>query len=123
MIISLSAFAQEQPKTEAPKWQGKFEQLDQTLPTPNEYRSGSGSPGPKYWQQQADYDMAVELNDQLVDLVGNQEKFVAPYFNRTTRRPSELATHNLILGVGYVLDVCVNEPTVLRRPLGGGSGR
>jgi len=25
---------------ESPQWQGKFEQLDQTLPTPNEYRTG-----------------------------------------------------------------------------------
>jgi len=44
-------------------WQGKFEQLGQTLPTPNEYRTGSGAPGPKYWQQKADYDISVELND------------------------------------------------------------
>jgi hypothetical protein len=72
VIISLGAWSQEQPKPEAPKWQGKFEQLDQTLPTPNEYRSGSGSPGPKYWQQQADYDMAVELNDQNQSLSGSE---------------------------------------------------
>jgi len=32
---------------QAPQWQGKFEQLDQTLPTPNEYRTGSGAPGVK----------------------------------------------------------------------------
>ena len=49
---------------ETPKWQGKFEQLDQQLPTPNEYRTGSGAPGPKYWQQQADYVINVTLNDQ-----------------------------------------------------------
>ena len=34
MLVSLGTWAQEQ-KPEAPKWQGKFEQLDQTLPTPN----------------------------------------------------------------------------------------
>ena len=34
MIASTGAMAQE-----ATKWQGKFEQLDQLLPTPNEYRS------------------------------------------------------------------------------------
>jgi hypothetical protein len=68
---SLTTIAQEQ-KPEPPKWQGKFEQLDQMLPTPNEYRSGSGSPGPKYWQQQADYDMAVELNDLNQSISGKE---------------------------------------------------
>ena len=32
----------------------KFEQLGTILPTPNEYRTASGAPGPKYWQQKAD---------------------------------------------------------------------
>ncbi len=72
LCASLSVFSQEKPKTEAPKWQGKFEQLDQILPTPNEYRSGSGSPGAKYWQQQADYDMAVELNDLTQSISGSE---------------------------------------------------
>ena len=49
LVIMQTAWAQE-----TPRWQGKFEQLDQQLPTPNEYRSGSGAPGPKYWQQKAD---------------------------------------------------------------------
>ena len=35
----------------------KFEQLGTILPTPNEYRTASGAPGPKYWQQRADYDI------------------------------------------------------------------
>ena len=46
-----------------PKWEGKFEQLGQTLPTPNEYRTGSGAPGPKYWQQKADYVISIELHE------------------------------------------------------------
>ena len=29
----------------------KFEQLGTILPTPNEYRTASGAPGNKYWQQ------------------------------------------------------------------------
>jgi hypothetical protein len=57
---------------EAPKWKGKFEQLDQLLPTPNEYRSGSGAPGPKYWQQKADYVIAVELNDDNQSVSGSE---------------------------------------------------
>ena len=57
------AIAQAQDISEKTKWQGKFEQLDQMLPTPNEYRTGSGAPGKSYWQNQADYNIAVELND------------------------------------------------------------
>jgi hypothetical protein len=54
------------------KWQGKFEQLDQTLPTPNEYRTGSGAPGPRYWQQKADYNISVELNDDNQSITGSE---------------------------------------------------
>jgi hypothetical protein len=57
---------------EKPKWQGKFEQLDQVLPTPNEYRTGSGAPGPRYWQQQADYDISVTLDDKTQAITGSE---------------------------------------------------
>ncbi len=66
-MLTLGAFAQEQSQ-----WKGKFEQLDQMLPTPNEYRTGSGAPGPKYWQQKADYDIAVELNDDNQSISGTE---------------------------------------------------
>jgi peptidase M1-like protein len=33
-----------------------------SLPAPNEYRSGSGRPGPRYWQQRADYRIAATLD-------------------------------------------------------------
>jgi hypothetical protein len=56
----------------SPAWQGKFEQLGQTLPTPNEYRTGSGAPGPKYWQQKADYDIAIELDDTKQSISGSE---------------------------------------------------
>lgn len=58
--------------SQSPQWQGKFEQLDQTLPTPNEYRSGSGAPGPKYWQQKADYAISLELNDENQSITGTE---------------------------------------------------
>jgi hypothetical protein len=66
VVFSASVFAQEK------KWQGKFEQLDYLLPTPNEYRTGSGAPGPRYWQQKADYDIAVELNDDNQTISGKE---------------------------------------------------
>ncbi|NJN35186.1 MAG: M1 family metallopeptidase [Saprospiraceae bacterium] len=42
----------------------KFRQLEEVLPTPNNYRTGSGAPGHQYWQQQADYKITAELNDE-----------------------------------------------------------
>ena len=55
-----------------PKWEGKFEQLGQTLPTPNEYRTGSGAPGPKYWQQKADYVISIELHEPTNSISGTE---------------------------------------------------
>jgi hypothetical protein len=54
------------------KWQGKFEQLDQTLPTPNSYRAASGAPGVNYWQQRADYDIDVDLNEDTHVITGKE---------------------------------------------------
>lgn len=51
-------------------WKAKFEQLGTTLPTPNEYRDASGAPGPKYWQQQADYEIKVTLDDNNQSITG-----------------------------------------------------
>lgn len=65
--VALSTLAQEG------QWKGKFEQLDQILPTPNEYRTGSGAPGPKYWQQKADYEINVELNDDKQSITGSEK--------------------------------------------------
>ena len=75
MIVSVGVMAQE-----ATKWQGKFEQLDQLLPTPNEYRSGSGAPGPRYWQQRADYVINAELNDNNQSISGSE---TITYFNNS----------------------------------------
>src|SRR5436853_237300 len=68
LAVVFAGAAQEQQ----PQWKGKFEQLDQTLPTPNEYRTGSGAPGPKYWQQKADYVMNIELNDENQSVTGSE---------------------------------------------------
>ena len=51
----------------------KFEQLGPALlPTPNVYRAGSGAPGHKYWQQQADYKIQCEINDDTQRLTGSE---------------------------------------------------
>ncbi|MGH9968094.1 MAG: M1 family metallopeptidase [Pyrinomonadaceae bacterium] len=41
----------------------KFAQMVDLLPTPTVYRTASGAPGHNYWQQRADYDIKVELDD------------------------------------------------------------
>src|SRR6476620_11581723 len=40
------------------------------LPAPNAYRLGSGSPGPKYWQNRADYDLEATLDTAKTTLQG-----------------------------------------------------
>lgn len=43
----------------------KFRQLnDDKFRSPNVYRTASGAPGHAYWQQQADYDIQVTLDDE-----------------------------------------------------------
>ena len=54
-------------------WQAKFEQMDNMLPTPNQYRTGSGEPGPDYWQQKADYKIKIELDDENQKITGSEE--------------------------------------------------
>jgi len=49
-----------------------FRQLDELLPTPTEKRLASGAPGPKYWQQQVDYKIAVELDDENQGIRGQE---------------------------------------------------
>jgi hypothetical protein len=58
----------------------KFEQLGTILPTPNEYRTASGAPGPKYWQQRADYDIKCELDEQKLKLTGSE---TITYYNNS----------------------------------------
>ncbi len=60
----VSAWAQSGERT--------FRQLEDQLPTPNNYRTASGAPGAAYWQQRADYDIAVELDDENQRIIGSE---------------------------------------------------
>ena len=62
----------------------KFEALGTILPTPNEYRTASGAPGPKYWQQRCDYDIKATLDEDKQWLTGSE---TITYFNNS---PDEL---------------------------------
>ena len=58
----------------------RFEQLGTIIPTPNEYRTASGAPGPKYWQQRCDYDITCELDEPNRRLTGKE---TITYFNNS----------------------------------------
>ncbi|NVK28455.1 MAG: M1 family metallopeptidase [Flavobacteriia bacterium] len=53
--------------------QSLFRQLGQELPTPNVYRTGAGAPGHEYYQQKADYEMKIHLNDDEQRIDGEEE--------------------------------------------------
>jgi len=50
----------------------KFEQMGTMLPTPNSYRTASGSPGPEYWQQKADYQIEATLDEEALTISGEE---------------------------------------------------
>ena len=60
VILALAAGARCAAGQGAAADSSPFRQLD--LPTANEYRSGSGRPGPRYWQQRADYRIRATLD-------------------------------------------------------------
>src|SRR6059058_1583479 len=57
------------------------------LPAPNEYRTGSGRPGPRYWQQRADYRITATLDPARNELRGRE---TIHYVNRSPERLSYL---------------------------------
>ncbi len=60
LLLSVCAPAAAQSKSRP---SDKFRQLEEELPTPNDYRAASGAPGHRYWQQRADYSIDAELDD------------------------------------------------------------
>jgi len=75
LFTSFSTYAQEEVKTERQQGhtnQNKFKQLYDEFSTPNVFRTGSGAPGPGYYQQQADYKMDIEIDDANAKLYGDE---------------------------------------------------
>ena len=54
------------------QYEGRFEQLGTTLRSPNMFRTASGAPGSAYWQQQADYDIDVTLDEEKLQIIGSE---------------------------------------------------
>ncbi|XLZ69940.1 M1 family aminopeptidase [Massilia sp. SR12] len=56
LCLTVSAFAAE-------PFDDKFRQLEELLPSANQYRTASGAPGHAYWQQRADYTIRATLDE------------------------------------------------------------
>lgn len=76
MFFSIPANAQWSEQNHAER----FEQLGPMLRSPNVYRTASGAPGHMYWQQKADHEIEVELNDDNQSIKGWQK---ITYFNNS----------------------------------------
>ena len=77
ILMSAGLYAQEAEQQAEQKEGGhlnenKFRQLYQEFSTPNQYRTGSGAPGPAYYQNEADYKMDIELDDKNQKLTGHE---------------------------------------------------
>ncbi|GAB2794825.1 M1 family metallopeptidase [Rhabdobacter roseus] len=84
VLMTWGAQAQRFPTSPNYNANTTFEQLGTTLPTPNTYRTASGAPGREYWQQRADYDIKVELDDENQRITGSE---TITFFNNS---PDEL---------------------------------
>lgn len=80
VFLGSSLLAQNTQNNPGSNHANKFEQLGSILPTPNEYRTASGAPGPKYWQQRADYDIKATLDEKALKLTGSE---TITYFNNS----------------------------------------
>ncbi|MGW8394195.1 M1 family aminopeptidase [Pseudoduganella sp. HUAS MS19] len=56
LCLTATAFAAE-------PFDDKFRQLEELLPSANQYRTASGAPGHAYWQQRADYTIRATLDE------------------------------------------------------------
>ncbi len=72
LIIGTGLCAQNIMNNPASNHGNKFEQLGTILPTPNEYRTASGAPGGKYWQQRADYEIDATLDEKNLSIIGTE---------------------------------------------------
>jgi hypothetical protein len=80
LLFCFAVLAQNTQNNPTGKNANKFEQLGTILPTPNEQRTASGAPGPKYWQMRADYDIKCELDEVNNVLTGSE---VITYYNNS----------------------------------------
>jgi len=71
LLIVLTASLTAQEKMDPSK--NAFRQMRTEFATPNAYRTGSGAPGQLYWQQEANYQISIELNDENQTIKGEEK--------------------------------------------------
>ena len=104
IITVLNCFAQDIRNNPGSNHGNRFEQLGTILPTPNEYRTASGAPGPKYWQQRCDYDIVCEIDEPNRRLSGKE---TLTYYNNSPDNLTYLwiqldeNEHNKVNNSGY----------------------
>ncbi|MFC5412050.1 M1 family metallopeptidase, partial [Larkinella bovis] len=81
VFVSLSLHLRAQaPSTPNYKANDRFEQLGPVLPTPNTFRTASGAPGRDFFQNRADYNIKVELDDANQKITGSE---TVTYYNNS----------------------------------------
>src|SRR5688572_6923124 len=87
-VFSIStAAADPVQQTKAP-FKDAFRQLEgEEWPTPSDYRTASGAPGHRYWQQKVDYKIAARLDEATKTVTG---KATITYRNNSPDRLSYL---------------------------------
>lgn len=73
VFILSTGFSQDIQNNPKSNHGNKFEQLGIILRDPSMYRSASGAPGPKYWQQRADYEIEATLDEKNLRLDGLEQ--------------------------------------------------
>lgn len=72
LLLTVSSNGQDLEPIEKFDQQDKFRQLEEILPTANDYRTASGDAGHEYWQQTVDYKIDVRIDDQDQRLIGSE---------------------------------------------------
>src|ERR1700742_2075811 len=76
VLMAVATFCQAQ-KDDTAAFPSKYNYRDAFGPNfysknGNEYRAADGQPGPKYWQNRADYQLTATLNDETNEITGSE---------------------------------------------------
>lgn len=80
LLISFNVISQDIQNNPKSNHGNKFEQLGTILPTPNVFRTASGAPGNKYWQQRCDYNIVCQIDEKNLKLTGKE---TLTYYNNS----------------------------------------
>ena len=80
LLISFNFFVFVNLNAQISPDKNQFRQLGTLLPDANSYRTASGAPGYKYWQQKADYVIKVNLDDETHIISGEE---IITYHNQS----------------------------------------